>query len=127
MEITGSSAVVTGGASGLGEATAKLLAAKGMKVVVMDLGHQQEKGDALAKEIGADTRPASQWLPALVDTLRAHGIYPIARIVVFKDRVLAEKKPELAIRNTSGAMWRASIDSSPHSSVNRPSRNSTSS
>ncbi len=61
---------------------------------------------ALAKEIGADTRPASQWLPALVDTLRAHGIYPIARIVVFKDRVLAEKKPELAIRNTSGAMWR---------------------
>ena len=65
MEITGSSAVVTGGASGLGEATAKLLAAKGMKVVVMDLGHQQEKGDALAKEIGglfvaADVTDAEQ-------------------------------------------------------------------
>lgn len=52
MDITGSSAIVTGGASGLGEATCKLLAEKGMKVVVMDLGHQQEKGDALAKEIG---------------------------------------------------------------------------
>ena len=52
MEITGSSAVVTGGASGLGEATSSLLAQQGMKVVVMDLGHQQEKGDALAKEIG---------------------------------------------------------------------------
>ncbi len=60
----------------------------------------------LAIEIGADKRPASTWLPALVDTLRAHGIFPIARIVVFKDRALAEKKPELAIRNTSGAMWR---------------------
>ena len=60
---------------------------------------------ALAKEIGADERPASNWLPELVDTLNAHGIYPIARIVVFKDRVLAEKKPELAIRNVSGATW----------------------
>ena len=55
-------------------------------------------GIALAKEIGADQRPGSKWLPALLDTLRAHRIYPIARIVVFKDRMLAEKKPELAIR-----------------------------
>ena len=60
----------------------------------------------LALEIGADKRPASTWLPALVDTLRAHRIYPIARIVVFKDRALADKKPELAIRNTSGGIWR---------------------
>lgn len=52
MEITGSSAIVTGGASGLGEATSRLLAEKGMKVVVMDLDRQQERGDALAKEIG---------------------------------------------------------------------------
>lgn len=61
---------------------------------------------ALAKEIGADQRPATKWLPALVDTLIAHQIYPIARIVVFKDRVLAEKKPELSIRRTSGEPWR---------------------
>jgi hypothetical protein len=62
-------------------------------------------GIALAREIGADQRPGSKWLPALLDTLRAHRIYPIARIVVFKDRMLAEKKPELAIRNTSGGVW----------------------
>ena len=61
---------------------------------------------SLAKEIGADLRPASSWLPALVDTLRAHGIYAIARIVVFKDRSLAEKKPEFAIQSSSGALWR---------------------
>jgi len=63
-------------------------------------------GIALAREIGADQRPASKWLPALVDTLQAHGIYPIARIVVFKDRMLAEKKPELAIRHVNGGVWK---------------------
>ncbi len=62
-------------------------------------------GIALAREIGADTMPRSKWLPALVDSLRAHGIYPIARIVVFKDRMLAERKPELAIRHTDGSVW----------------------
>lgn len=43
-------AVVTGGASGLGAATAKALAAKGVKVAIFDL--QEEKGEAIAKEIG---------------------------------------------------------------------------
>jgi hypothetical protein len=61
---------------------------------------------ALAKEIGADQRPASKWLPALVDTLEAHGIYPIARIVVFKDRMLAEKRPDLAIQHVNGGLWK---------------------
>lgn len=60
----------------------------------------------LAREIGADQRPATTWLPALIDTLQAHGIYSIARIVVFKDRQLAERKPELAIRHTNGSVWR---------------------
>jgi NAD(P)-dependent dehydrogenase (short-subunit alcohol dehydrogenase family) len=43
-------AVVTGGASGLGAATARALAAKGVKVAIFDL--QAEKGEAVAKEIG---------------------------------------------------------------------------
>jgi len=63
-------------------------------------------GIPLAREIGADQRPGSRWLPALLDTLAAHRIYPIARIVVFKDRGLAEKKPDLAIRTTAGAVWK---------------------
>ena len=44
------SAVVTGGASGLGAATARALAAKGVKVAIFDL--QTEKGEAIAKELG---------------------------------------------------------------------------
>jgi len=43
-------AVVTGGASGLGAATARALAAKGVKVALFDL--QEEKGMAVAAEIG---------------------------------------------------------------------------
>jgi NAD(P)-dependent dehydrogenase (short-subunit alcohol dehydrogenase family) len=50
MDITGASAIVTGGASGIGAASARLLAAKGAKVVVADL--QEERGKALADEIG---------------------------------------------------------------------------
>ena len=43
-------AVITGGSSGLGEATARALAAKGVKVAIFDLN--QDKGAAVAKELG---------------------------------------------------------------------------
>jgi NAD(P)-dependent dehydrogenase (short-subunit alcohol dehydrogenase family) len=50
MELNGSSAVVTGGASGIGAAAARQLAAKGAKVVVVDL--QEDEGNAVADQIG---------------------------------------------------------------------------
>lgn len=50
MDISGASAIVTGGASGIGAASARLLAKRGAKVVVADL--QEDKGQELAKEIG---------------------------------------------------------------------------
>ena len=50
MEITGKVFIVTGGASGLGEGTARMLAGHGAKVVVADL--QVERGQAVASEIG---------------------------------------------------------------------------
>jgi hypothetical protein len=62
-------------------------------------------GVELAREIGADQRPASKWLPELIDTLQAHRIHPIARIVAFKDRMLAEERPELAIHHVNGGVW----------------------
>ena len=52
MDITGASALVTGGASGLGAATVKRLAERGAKVVIMDLDRQKDKGEALASEVG---------------------------------------------------------------------------
>ena len=50
MDLNGVSAIVTGGASGLGEATSKRLAAKGARVVVLDL--QDDKGQRVAGEVG---------------------------------------------------------------------------
>ena len=50
MDLNGTSAIVTGGASGLGLATSRLLAERGVRVVVADL--QEDKGVPLAKEIG---------------------------------------------------------------------------
>ncbi|WP_374519347.1 3-hydroxyacyl-CoA dehydrogenase [Hydrogenophaga sp.] len=50
MDIQGKVFIVTGGASGLGEGTARMLAANGAKVVIADM--QAEKGQAVAQEIG---------------------------------------------------------------------------
>ena len=50
MKIDGTAAVVTGGASGLGEATARALAAKGAKVAIFD--RDADKGERIAAEIG---------------------------------------------------------------------------
>ena len=50
MNINGIAAVVTGGASGLGEATARALAEKGAKVAVFD--RDTDKGEKVAAEIG---------------------------------------------------------------------------
>ena len=50
MDIQGKVFIVTGGASGLGEGTARMLAANGATVVIADM--QVEKGEAVAKAIG---------------------------------------------------------------------------
>lgn len=50
MDLTGGSALVTGGAGGLGEATVRTLVAAGMTVVVADLA--EDRGKALADELG---------------------------------------------------------------------------
>jgi NAD(P)-dependent dehydrogenase (short-subunit alcohol dehydrogenase family) len=53
MEISNNAFIVTGGASGLGGATSRMLAAAGGKVVIADV--QADKGEALAKELGNAT------------------------------------------------------------------------
>ena len=64
---------------------------------------------ALARAVGADTtNPMSHGrLRAVLDTMRAHDIYPIARIVVAKDPLLARARPEWAIRrrDDSTKVW----------------------
>ena len=50
VDVNGTSAIVTGGASGIGAATARLLASQGARVVIADM--QAERGQELAHEIG---------------------------------------------------------------------------
>ena len=57
MRIDGTAALVAGGASGLGEATARALAEAGARVTIADLN--AEKGEALAAELG-DGRTSSR-------------------------------------------------------------------
>lgn len=82
MDIQGLAALVTGGASGLGNATARMIAGNGGKVAILDLN--EEAGEAAAAEIGgifcktnvADEESVRQ---ALESAEAAHGI---ARILV---------------------------------------------
>jgi hypothetical protein len=59
----------------------------------------------LARQVGADRNPAIADLRGLATRLREHGIYPIARIVVFKDPLLAQARPEWSIRRANGSPW----------------------
>lgn len=76
MQIKGIAAVVTGGASGLGEATARALAAKGAKVAVFD--RDVERGEKIAGEIGGifcevDVTSDEKVAAAFARAREAHG------------------------------------------------------
>lgn len=82
MDMNGLAAIVTGGASGLGNATAKMLAANGAKVAIFDMN--QEAGEAAAAEIGgifclANVSDDASVTAALDAAEAAHGV---ARILV---------------------------------------------
>ncbi|MEX0979544.1 MAG: putative glycoside hydrolase [Gemmatimonadota bacterium] len=69
----------------------------------------------LAQEIGATGEIRIRDISGLLERLRAAGIYPIARIVVFQDPLLANRRPDLAIQDSAGGVW---MDGSGHSWVN---------
>ena len=54
MQINKNTFIVTGGASGLGGAVSRMIAANGGQVVIADV--QSDKGESLARELGANAR-----------------------------------------------------------------------
>jgi NAD(P)-dependent dehydrogenase (short-subunit alcohol dehydrogenase family) len=81
MDLSGTSAIVTGGASGLGAATARVLADQGVQVVVADV--QPDKGEPLAKELGGvfvqtDVADTDQVIAAVE---AAEGLAPLWSLV----------------------------------------------
>jgi len=75
------SAVITGGASGLGAATARRLAAQGVKVALFDLN--EEQGEALARELGGVFCKADVTSEEQVDAAFAK-----ARAAIGQERIL---------------------------------------
>ncbi|HYK83164.1 MAG TPA: putative glycoside hydrolase [Gemmatimonadales bacterium] len=64
-----------------------------------------------AQQIGANQCVRAKDVRARLDTLGAHDIYPIARIVVAKDPLLAERKPAWSVKEReTGALWRDRIN-----------------
>lgn len=70
-----------------------------------EFGLNFESSDPLLQKNGG-TQTKVRNLKALLDTINAHGILPVARIVVFKDSVAARQNPQYTIRKTDGSVWR---------------------
>jgi hypothetical protein len=95
----------------LRESALKLIADTEINSLVIDV-----KGDRglipyrssipLAAEIGAQKVITVKDMKGAVQALKDKGIYTIARIVVFKDNLLGEAKPDLAIKTADGKIWR---------------------
>ncbi len=94
MDIKGQAAIVTGGGSGLGEGTARALAASGAKVAVLDINHEaaaRVAGEIGGMSIACDVVSAASAEAAIAQARSAHGaarllvncagIAPAARIV----------------------------------------------
>ena len=60
----------------------------------------------LVREVGATGEIRIGDLPALLSRLEAEGIYPIARIVIVRDPILAAARPGLAVQDAAGGPWR---------------------
>jgi NAD(P)-dependent dehydrogenase (short-subunit alcohol dehydrogenase family) len=101
MDVNGTSAVVSGGASGLGEATARMLAAAGATVVVADVNEQ--RGKQVADEIGG--------IFALTDVADETAVQAAV------DAAVATRAPLRTVVSCAGIGWAArtvSRDGSPH-------------
>src|SRR3712207_7686783 len=96
-------AVVSGGASGLGEATTRALAARGAAVTILDL--QADKGEALAAELGGHT------------TFVRTDVTDEASVQAAVDDATGKDRPLRIAVNCAGIGWVARTlgrDGSPH-------------
>ncbi len=82
-----------------------------INAVIIDI--KDDKGEityksnlAFASEIGADEIVKVKDFSEVMSILNDKNIYPIARIVTFKDRIAASKRPDLAVKAKDGSVWR---------------------
>ncbi len=65
----------------------------------------------IAQDVGATRCVRTRDVKSRLDTLHAHDIYAIARIVVAKDPLLAERRPQWSVQHRDGGLWRDRIGS----------------
>ncbi|WP_458126236.1 putative glycoside hydrolase [Paenibacillus sp. Z3-2] len=70
-----------------------------------DLGYITYPTENKALQKMGKSQPFIRDIDALMKRLQKHDVYPIARVVVFKDTILAKKNPELSFRNKDGSVW----------------------
>lgn len=70
-----------------------------------DAGYITYKTDNAELQQMGHPQPFIGDIGKLMARLKAHNVYPIARIVVFKDSVLAKKNPQLSFVNPNGTVW----------------------
>ncbi|MEU8104463.1 SDR family NAD(P)-dependent oxidoreductase [Nonomuraea muscovyensis] len=101
MDVNGSAAIISGGASGLGEATARELARQGATVVVADLN--EERGKAVADELGG--------------VFARTDVSDREQVRAAVDAAVATGKPLRVVVNSAGIGWAertVNRDGDPH-------------
>ncbi|WP_433251222.1 SDR family oxidoreductase [Streptosporangium sp. CA-135522] len=101
MDLNGAAAIISGGASGLGEATARELAAHGVTVIIADLN--EERGKSLADELGG----------VFVKT----DVSDEEQVQAAVDAAVATGRPLRVVVNSAGIGWATRTvnrDGSPH-------------
>jgi hypothetical protein len=99
------------GSTALRQSALKLIRETELNAVVIDVkgdrGMVAYRSDVpLAARVGAQKLITVRDIKGLLASLRAAGIYTIARIVVYKDNPLASARPDLALKTPSGRIWR---------------------
>ncbi|MGX7394584.1 putative glycoside hydrolase [Carnobacterium mobile] len=67
--------------------------------ITMDIGSDNETVKKSTQDFVSDPK-------TMMENLEKNQIYPIGRIVVFKDTLLAEAKPELSFKRADGSVWK---------------------
>lgn len=98
------------GSARLRGAALKLLDETELNALVIDVkgdrgGVPYRSGVALAAQVGAQKIITVRDMPGLMADLRARGVYTVARVVAFKDDLLARARPALAVRTGKGGLY----------------------
>lgn len=93
-------------ASDTSKKLADRMIASGGNMVIFDL--DESNGSLTYGK--SDQKPLLQDLHAFVQNMHARGVYVVARVVAFKEKIVLRVRPDLAIQNAGGGVWKDNKD-----------------